>query len=99
MGCFPSGASPYGVEELSGNVWEWTRSLWGTSFGLPDFKYPYDPGDGRENRDASEDVLRVRRGGGFLSPHRHVRCAYGFRIDPYERDWYLGFRVVVCPCC
>jgi formylglycine-generating enzyme required for sulfatase activity len=96
-GCFPNGVSPYGVEDLSGNVWEWTQSLWGKSLFDPEFKYPYDPEDGRENLKAGDDVPRVLRGGAFNDTSRLVRCAYRDRYSPNFRYWDLGFRVVVSP--
>ncbi len=89
VGCFPGGASPYGVEEMSGNVWEWTRSV--------GKEYPYNPTDGRENLDAPRDAGRVLRGGSFLDYHWDVRCSLRFRDSPDFWRRYYGFRVVVSP--
>jgi formylglycine-generating enzyme required for sulfatase activity len=97
VGCFPGGASPYGIEDMSGNVWEWTRSLWGKNFFDADFKYPYDPEDGREDVKAGNDILRVLRGGAFLSIARRVRCACRGWDLPFFRLNYFGFRIVLAP--
>jgi formylglycine-generating enzyme required for sulfatase activity/energy-coupling factor transporter ATP-binding protein EcfA2 len=90
-GCFPQGASPYGCEELNGNVWEWTRSLEGS--------YPYpDVGKDRHLReDLTKKGLRVLRGGAFDGSSRYVRCAYRLRSRPGDRDLSVGFRVVLSP--
>jgi formylglycine-generating enzyme required for sulfatase activity len=96
VGCFPGGASPHGILDLSGNVWEWTRSLLGKDPQKPDFKYPYNPTDGREDLNASDKALRVLRGGSFVSDPRKARCAYRGRFLPDYWGGLDGFRVVVC---
>jgi formylglycine-generating enzyme required for sulfatase activity len=97
VGCFPGGASPYKCLDMAGTVGEWTRSLWGKRWEQPDYRYPYNPEDGRENLKASDSEPRVLRGGSFFSNVRFVRCAGRFRRYPYGRNWYYGFRVVVSP--
>jgi formylglycine-generating enzyme required for sulfatase activity len=89
VGCFPGGASPCGIEDLSGNVLEWTRSLYED--------YPYDPADGRENLEAGNDVARVLRGGSFSNTAAYVRCAARHNWNPDFRLRNTGFRVVVAP--
>ena len=96
VGIFPNGASPYGCLDLAGNVWEWTRSLWGEASSKPEFAYPYDPDDAkRENLEAGDDVYRVLRGGSWISVRVAARCAYGYRGHPDFRSGDLGFRVVL----
>jgi len=89
VGCFPGGSSPYGAEDMTGNVWEWTRS--------PFRPYPYVPSDDREDPQAAGP--RVLRGGAFSSGAGNMRCAYRFRNSPiyFVRFGSFGFRVVVSP--
>jgi formylglycine-generating enzyme required for sulfatase activity len=82
---------------LSGNVWEWTRSLWGEKWEKPDFRYPYDPKDGRENLEAGHGVLRVLRGGAFFNVAWSMRCAARDWSSPLVWYWDFGFRLVASP--
>lgn len=85
VGIFPRGRSPVGCDDMVGNVFEWTRSLYRA--------YPYDASDGREEIDA--EGVRVNRGGGWDSTPRVARCALrGDMCEPETYDHNLGFRVI-----
>ncbi len=83
VGVFRQGATPDGLEELAGNVYEWTLSLYQP--------YPYLADDGRENLSASG--LRVLRGGSWYTSAQQVRCAYRDWLNPGFRNSFTGFRL------
>ncbi len=95
VGCFSMVGSPYGCLELAGNVWEWTRSLWGKGYE-PVFKYPYEPSPEREDATASPEIRRVLRGGAFHSQPENLRCAFRYGYSPNCRYDDVGFRCCVC---
>jgi len=82
VGSYASGKSPYDIYDLSGNVWEWTSSLYQP--------YPYVSTDGREDLNASGN--RVRRGGSWSLYVDNVRSAYRGGSAPVNFGYYFGFR-------
>lgn len=82
VGSYPAGASPYGVMDMAGNVWDWTTTILSL--------YPYDPNDGREDRDVVAD--RIWRGGPWSNGIWYLRTT----VRHYSPQWYwyvnLGFR-------
>lgn len=97
VGTFTTGASPYGCLDMVGNVWEWTRSLWGEDWQKPDFGYPYDPTDGREDLTATDDIMRAVRGGAYYSTAHAVGCSTRLGFEPTISNYNFGFRIVTSP--
>jgi len=95
-GCFGQGESPYGCQDLSGNVWEWCATQW------PDWNkpkpYPYDVDEDEWNEKyLSGTNVRVLRGGAFDTQDLSLRASVRSGFDPDLRFNLLGFRVVRAP--
>jgi hypothetical protein len=76
---YPQGASPFGVIDMVGNVWEWCLN----EYGKP------------TNIALSGNAARVVRGGSWNYLREFARCAYRLRNFPADFSYLLGFRVVL----
>jgi formylglycine-generating enzyme required for sulfatase activity len=78
--------NPWGLHNMHGNAWEWTRSAYRA--------YPYRDDDGRNEPSDTVGVQRVVRGGSWYD--RPQRCTSSFRLSyyDYQKVYNVGFRVV-----
>jgi formylglycine-generating enzyme required for sulfatase activity len=89
-GVFDDQENVYGAADLSGNVFEWTRSRYKD--------YEYRPADGREELSTVTARTGIAlRGGAHWSESSWLRCACRIGGSPDGRFVDYGFRVVVSP--
>ena len=75
----------WGLHDMHGNVWEWTRSGYRP--------YPYRPGDGRN--DIGDSGEKVARGGSWYDRPKRCRSAYRLSYASWQRVYNVGIRIVV----
>ncbi|HEX8728574.1 MAG TPA: SUMF1/EgtB/PvdO family nonheme iron enzyme [Ktedonobacterales bacterium] len=78
-----SGASPWGAEELAGNVWEWLATAYAAD---------YSTSETTEPRDSTNN--RCLRGGSWFNVAGLACAAYRLDLLPDYGGSYIGFRLV-----
>ena len=86
VGAYPQGASPWGVHQMVGDVWEWTSSEFDAYPGFRSFPY----------REYSEVFFgsgyKVLRGGSWATHPSAVRTTFRNWDHPVRRQIFSGFR-------
>jgi sulfatase modifying factor 1 len=78
------GASPYGVHDLAGNLYEWVADWYDEGF--------YTPLPTLNPRGPVAGTAKVQRGGSYINGPYRLRASFRTKGDPTEHDPHVGFR-------
>jgi formylglycine-generating enzyme required for sulfatase activity len=86
VGSRPAGASPFGVQDMAGNLVEWCRDWWVSKYGSAAETNPTGPVSGS---------VKVRRGGTWRNDKTtNYNCSVRGLGAPTAKDGNEGFRLV-----
>lgn len=81
------GQSPYGAQDLAGNLYEWVMDWYDEDFYSSFINNPaVNP------RGPIEGTAKVQRGGSYINTPYRLRSSFRTKADPTEQDHNVGFR-------
>ena len=81
------GQSPYGVQDLAGNLYEWVMDWY-----AEDFYSSFINSPAINPRGPTEGTAKVQRGGSYINTPYRLRSSFRSKADPAEQDHNVGFR-------
>jgi formylglycine-generating enzyme required for sulfatase activity len=89
VGQYSNGASPYGILDMSGNVWEYVFDWFD-----PDY-YTDSPAQDPAGPNSSPTNQRVLRSGSYANYQHYARIANRGAVEPGTSTQFRGFRCVI----
>ncbi|MDD3470424.1 MAG: formylglycine-generating enzyme family protein [Thermoguttaceae bacterium] len=78
-------SNAWGIFDMHGNVWEWCADGWANDLGTAAVTDPFT---------ATENILRVDRGGSFDNIPALCRSAHRGSYEKHRHSGYVGFRLI-----